>query len=356
MKLLLCLLFLLVEISNATTTLLTQKLGISGNFLTTSVGIGTPPQFFELGIVLSSDKSLILDVATADPANDFNYNYIKELFTPEISDSLNVTNLICRKQYVDSNGHTFKSDGHYVDDLITLDGTQFSEGVRFCDLDTPRTADTATDDALNWFMVLPVDGFLGLAPGRENIFERADGLDLNEISLFVDTNSVEPDNSGVITFGGKDTTHCKAFYTFESEDRDSWTTFTSQADFGTHTMKGIYSTVFDLSAEYLVLPSDVYTVVTNYFGGQTSYITCSNYPTIPDLKLTIYGKQYNISIQPYFVKQTGSSDYYCKLNIGSSDSDDDAQIVLGRHLLDNYCFYIDYEDSIIGLAEFVKKN
>lgn len=65
-------------------TTVSQRLGVLGDYLVTSVGIGSkPPQFFDLFLDSSDDKLVVLDANTASADLDFNYDYIKNLFTPQ---------------------------------------------------------------------------------------------------------------------------------------------------------------------------------------------------------------------------------------------------------------------------------
>jgi hypothetical protein len=332
-----------------------QPIGIAGHFITTSVGIGTPPQFFDLALQLDTDKSIVVDSATQNLGIDADYDYIKQTLIPEISDTLNLTKQVCRKRYKDqgSNAQTYTADGHFIDDYVTLGGSVLAKPARFCDLDTIRDSQYTSNDKLKWLMDLPIDGFLGLSPGGENVLEKAMGM--SQISLFIDSKASEVDSSGTITFGGQDTKNCKSFRTFPSEDNDSWKIWVSKASYNNKDVSGAYSTLLNLNTDRLALPNDIYKAITAYFGGSTTYLSCSGHDSLPDLQLTIYGKQYKLSIKSYITKMS-SQPSYCQLSIDQTSSDDEDQIIVGRHILDNYCLFLDFAESDIGLAELQTSN
>jgi hypothetical protein len=113
---------------------------------------------------------------------------------------------------------------------------------------------------------------------------------------------------------------------------------------------GTYSTLFDLSNNKLVVPKDVYNDIAYYFGGKASYIYCSDFTSVPDLQLNIYGKTYALPIKQYLVPEE-SNPTYCDLQITYANEDDEDQFVIGRHFLKKYCLFLDYDESVIGLAE-----
>ncbi|KAI6199087.1 hypothetical protein M3Y96_00589300 [Aphelenchoides besseyi] len=324
-----------------------QPLGYAGNYLTTSVGIGQPPQFFDLAISFSSDKFFVLDRSTSDPDLDYKYNYVKSLYLPEASETVNMTRDFCKERYKISSS-IYTAQGVYAHDLITLGGQQYDNLVRFCDLNAERTTSTSSNDPLNWLMKLPVDGFFGLKPGGENAFEKAITRDTAEISLFINNKSTESDNAGTITFGGKDNDNCKNFFTFPSEDSDSLTTWISKMSFNFQNYQGYYSAVFNTRNDTLVVPYDVYQGISNYFDGQMTYFYCTNYQDPPDLLLTLYGHDFKLSIKNQIIVYSGS---YCQVNIGCASSSDEHQLVISRAILDNYCLYFDYQEALIGLSE-----
>ncbi|KAI6189435.1 hypothetical protein M3Y97_00008200 [Aphelenchoides bicaudatus] len=326
----------------------TQSLGISGNFLTTSVGIGQPAQYFDLAITLNSDNLIILDAKAQNVQLDFQYDYIKEMFFPEISNTANVTNLICRQHfgYFKTNK---KPSGHYVADTITFCDNYFETPVRFCDFDTKRTADTLSDDPLHGFMMLNIDGFLGLKPGKENILQQLIPPDSSlQLTFYVDKNAQDPDAAGWMTFGGKDTTHCGTFRSFPSEDADSFSAWVTGTSFNGVSESDTYTAIFDLPYnDGMVVPEDVYNDISYYFDDQPKHFYCSSYANPPDLSVNFYGKWYIISIKDLIVKQ---SPQYCSLQMTAADSDDEYQFVFGRNFFNEYCLFLDYEDSLIGLA------
>ncbi|KAI6189434.1 Aspartic protease 1 [Aphelenchoides bicaudatus] len=326
----------------------TQPLSLLGDFLTTSVGIGSPPQYFDLFLDTSDDKLVIADTQTSNPGLDYQYNYIKNLFVPESSNTLNQSQNICRRGYRDGTSVS-RIDGIYATDLITIGGNTFQKEVRFCELNHPRSASDISSDPNRWFQNMPIDGFLGLRPGGEDILQKI-GLE-RQISFIINSGEpTEPDAAGLITFGGQDTKNCKSFRTFPSNDFDTWRAWISQTTFNGKTSVGVYSTRFEFHNKTLIVPKDVYNQIVLYFGNQVSNIPCSSYKNIPDLTLSIYGRDYAYPISRIF-KQSGSSTYYCKIDIDSSDDSSDDQIVLNRYLFDKYCLYLDFDDGIIGLAD-----
>ncbi|KAI6217739.1 hypothetical protein M3Y99_01751000 [Aphelenchoides fujianensis] len=272
------------------------------------------------------------------------------LFLPEASMSVNLTEELCRERYrISSNVYT--ADGQYAEDVLTLGGQEFDGFVRFCDLQTDRSqAQSTSDDPVNWFMKLPIDGFFGLKPGGENAFQRMLPKG-RQLTVWIDQKSTEPDNAGVITFGGKDESHCKTYKTFPSEDSDRFSAWISKATFNSNTYKNTYSGVFSLQNGTLLVPYEIYSDVYSYFGGQLTYFYCSNYQNPPDLKVTIYGKEYTISLKSLISPYSSSSSSYCSIDLSYSDTDAEDQFVLNRAILNNYCLYLDYDNSIVGLAE-----
>lgn len=328
---------------------ISQKLAIGGDYLTTSVGIGSPTQYFYLYLDTSDDKLVVLDLATSDSELDYNYNYIKNLFTPEASNTLNLTTNVCRRGY-QSGTYVYNADGVFALDEVSLGGKKFTgKLVRFCDLNKPRDYTSMANDPLSWLMYLPIDGFLGIRPGGEDILEKI-GLPSRQLSIYVNPKWVEQDDAGVITFGGKDTKNCGVFRTFPSEDYDTWRVWVTQLNFNSKTTTGVFSARFDLSNKTLVVPKDVYNSITTYFGGLTSNIYCASYKTVPDMTINIYGKDYSFPISSVFKTMQHNSGY-CQLDISSSSSTDEDQIVLNRYLLNKYCLFLDYEEITIGLAD-----
>ncbi|KAI6230783.1 hypothetical protein M3Y99_01022800 [Aphelenchoides fujianensis] len=190
----------------------------------------------------------------------------------------------------------------YAEDVLTLGGQEFDGFVRFCDLQTDRSqAQSTSDDPVNWFMKLPIDGFFGLKPGGENA--------------------------------------------------DRFSAWISKATFNSNTYKNTYSGVFSLQNGTLLVPYEIYSDVYSYFGGQLTYFYCSNYQNPPDLKVTIYGKDYTISLKSLISPYSSSSSSYLTTNFRNSDTDAEDQFVLNRAILNNYCLYLDYDNSIVGLAE-----
>jgi len=330
---------------------ITQPLGIAGDYLTTSVGIGIPPQYFDLGIDLNSDELIVLDTATQNPDLDYYYDFIKSLLAPEVSDTINKTTLICRRRYVDSNGYKYYADGHYALDQITFSDQLFPTNVRFCDLDSSRTSITSVStDPISWLMYLSIDGFLGLKPGGENVLKKLIPADQpKQVTLYVNKNAIEVDNSGLITLGGKNTANCGTFKTFPSDDSDSFTAWATGASFNGVTEGGTFAILFDLTFNGLIVPKSVYNDISYYFGSPTSFY-CSSYDSPPDLQITIYGTIYKIPIKQY-ISPTYVGSYYCALSISYSDTTDDNQFVIGRTFLNSYCFFLDYDESSIGLAD-----
>jgi len=332
--------------------IVTQKLGVIGDYLITSVGIGNPTQYFDLYLDTKDDKLVVLDSKTSNANVDYSYDYIKNLFVPEASNTLNITTNICRRGY-QSGSSVYNVDGVYARDVITLGDNQFDNLVRFCDLNKPRTDTSTSSDPISWLMYLPIDGFLGIRPGGENILEKI-GLGSKQLSLYVNSKFTEPDDAGVITFGGKDTTNCKTFNTFPSDDYDTWRVWVTQANFNSKTTKGVFSARFDLSNKTLIVPKDVYTSITSYFGGSTSSISCNTYKNAPDMSLSIYGKDYQFPISSILKPMTYNSGY-CQLDLSYSTATDDDQFVLNRSILNKYCLFFDFDDAIIGLAELSAK-
>jgi len=332
--------------------IVSQRLGVIGDYLVTSVGIGNPTQYFDLYLDTKDDKMVVLDSKTANANIDYAYDYIKNLFVPEASNTLNITTNICRRGY-QTGSYVYNVDGLYARDIITLGENQFEKLVRFCDLNKPRDATTTSNDPISWLMGLPIDGFLGIRPGGENILEKI-GLEAQQLSLYVNPKFTEPDNAGVITFGGKDTTNCKTFNSFPSDDYDTWRVWVTQASFNSKTTKGVFSARFDLSNQTLVVPKDVYSSITSYFGGSTSNIYCSSYKNAPDMAVTIYGKDYSFPVSSV-LKPMSYNSGYCQLDLSYSAATDDDQFVLNRNILNKYCLFFDFDDAIIGLAEINTK-
>jgi len=326
-----------------------QKLGVIGDYLVTSVGIGSPTQYFDLYVDTSDDKLVVLDSATSDSGLDYNYDYIKNLFVPEASNTLNITSNICRRGY-QSGSYVYNVDGVYATDILTLGDQQFSgKPVRFCDLNKPRDYTSTSSDPISWLMYLPIDGFLGVRPGGEDVLQKI-GLSSRQLSFYVNSKFTEQDDAGVLTVGGQDTTNCGTFRTFPSDDYDTWRVWVTELTFNSKSTKGVFSARFDLSNKTLVVPKDMYQSITSYFGGSTSSIYCASYKNAPDMTLNIYGKDYNFPVSTV-LKPMQYSSGYCQLDVSSSSSTDDNQIVLNRYFLNKYCLFFDFDDATIGLAD-----
>jgi len=329
-----------------------QPLGVIGDYLTTSVGVGDPPQYFELFLDSNSDKLSIFDVKTFNEKIDYQYDYVKNLFVPEASETLELSESLCRLSYQEG-GNNYHVSGVYGKDLITLGGQTFKDKkARFCDLNEVRDATSTSSDKIKWAMDKPIDGFLGIKPGGEEILTKI-GLPANQLTFYMDSNAKESDNAGIVTFGGKDTANCGTFRSFESEDSDSLTAWVTKISFNNNKFEGLYSARFDFTNKTLVVPSDVYNAFARYFGNQMSSVFCSSYPHIPDLTLTIYGKEYKIPMQN--ILTPNSMPNRCSVSLTRASSSDEDQIVLNRYVLDNYCLHFDYAESLIGLADVKKK-
>jgi hypothetical protein len=150
-----------------------------------------------LGIDLGNDEVVLLDQAAQNLDLDYQYDYLKEMFSPINSDSANVTEIICQRRYKDGSD-SYSANGHYVTDFITVSSNQqiftcfkiggqtFPKAVRFCDFDQERTGDAKYKDPLEWFMKLPIDGFLGLRPGGENIIEKVESsVNMKQLTLYI---------------------------------------------------------------------------------------------------------------------------------------------------------------------------
>lgn len=97
---------------------ISQPLILNGDYLVTSVGIGNPAQYFDLFLDIDDDKVLVMDTNTANPKLDYQYPYIKNLFEPTNSNTLNLTQNVCRRGYYDTSIHYV--DGVYANDVITV--------------------------------------------------------------------------------------------------------------------------------------------------------------------------------------------------------------------------------------------
>lgn len=63
-------------------SLLSQKLSLSNDFLTTSIGIGTPAQYFDLALDLDESKLVVMDKQTLNDKIDYQYDHLKALYDP----------------------------------------------------------------------------------------------------------------------------------------------------------------------------------------------------------------------------------------------------------------------------------
>ncbi|KAI6211309.1 Pepsin F-like [Aphelenchoides besseyi] len=339
-----------LALSDEQSDVVSQPLEYAGNYLVTSVGIGEPPQYFDLAIDLNSDKLFVLDRSTVNVDIDYGYDYIKNLYLPEASETVNMTSNYCKERYkINYNIQT--ADGVYANDLITLGGEEFQRLVHFCDITTSRNVTSIYNDPLNWLFTLPFDGFIGLKPGGENIYERMTA-GIHQITLYIDNTSLlpgsEPDNAGVITFNGKDDAHCKNYKTFPSADSDKFSTWISKVSFNSNDYKGYYSAAFSTKNDTFIVPTAIYNAINSYFGSDITDFYCDSYSNPPDLKVTIYGIEYKIDIKS-MIQKTSTS--YCKVDIGYGSSGDENDFVFGRAILSSYCLFLDYDEALIALAD-----
>ncbi|KAI6172739.1 Aspartic peptidase A1 [Aphelenchoides besseyi] len=305
-----------LALSDEQSDVVSQPLEYAGNYLVTSVGIGEPPQYFDLAIDLNSDKLFVLDRSTVNVDIDYGYDYIKNLYLPD------------------------------------LEAKSFKDWHTFCDITTSRNVTSIYNDPLNWLFTLPFDGFIGLKPGGENIYERMTA-GIHQITLYIDNTSLlpgsEPDNAGVITFNGKDDAHCKNYKTFPSADSDKFSTWISKVSFNSNDYNGYYSAAFSTKNDTFIVPTTVYDDINSYFDSDITYFYCDSYSNPPDLKVTIYGTEYKIDIKSMIQKTSTSS--YCKVDIGDGSSDAENDFVFGRAILSSYCLFLDYDEALIALAD-----
>jgi len=321
-----------------------QFLGVADSYTTTSVGIGDPPQFFDLGIFLHDDKLVLLDQVTANGDLDYQYDYVKNLFSPPSSGTAQLTGQLCRQR-----AGKEQSFGQFADDLITLADQQYEQDHRFCLLNTTRKAKSTSDDELKWLMDKPVDGFIGLAPGGENVLEKILPAGDRRFTMVLVNGSKEVDQEGVLTIGGKDEENCEEFDDFPADDADSWRLWTNDISFnGKVDNSDWYSIRFDPSSNRLRVPSNVYDWINSYFGGSSSP-QCSYYPNPPLINMTIFALDFSFPLKDYFQPQSPSSSY-CKVMVDAASATDDDKIVLGRYFLYHYCLHLDYDQCSVGLA------
>lgn len=67
---------------------------------------------------------------------------------------------------------------------MQLGGNTYDKSVRFCEINSERTATDTSSDKMNWLEKMPFDGFLGLKPGGEDILEKV-GFDSRQITFTV---------------------------------------------------------------------------------------------------------------------------------------------------------------------------
>lgn len=119
--------------------------------------------------------------------------------------------------------------------------------------------------------------------------------------------------------------------------------------FNSKTIKGTYSTRFEFHNKTLIVPQEIYSTITGYFGG-VSNINCQSHNNAPDMVMTIYNKDYKFPISSLLKQVPGST--FCKLDLETSSTADNDQLVLNRHILDRYCVLLDFENGEIGFAPF----
>ncbi|KAI6197671.1 hypothetical protein M3Y94_01252500 [Aphelenchoides besseyi] len=333
-------------LSDEQSDIVSQPLEYADNYLLTSIGIGEPPQYFDLAIDLSSDKLFVVDRSTANEGIDYGYDYIKNLYLPEASETVNMTTNYCKERYKVSYSIQ-TADGVYANDLITLGGEEFQRLAHFCDITTLRNSTTIYNDPLNWLFSLPFDGFIGLKPGGENIYERMTS-GIHQITLYINNSSLlpgsEPDNAGVITFNGKDEANCKNYKAFPTVDSDKFATYVSKVSYDSKDYPGYFTAAFSTNNDTFVVPTTIYNAIDTYFGSDISNFYCTSYSNPPDLKFTIYGTEYKISIKS-MIQHISTS--YCKVNIGYGSTGDENDFVINRSILTNYCLFLDYDEALI---------
>jgi hypothetical protein len=107
--------------------------------------------------------------------------------------------------------------------------------------------------------------------------------------------------------------------------------------------------LFDFNYDGYIVPKDVYNDIAYYFNNKPNSFYCPSYTNPPDLTINFYGTSYKISIKELIVDTDG--DNYCRLKLLASDAADEYQFVLGRNFLNKYCLYLNYDESVIGLAD-----
>ncbi|KAI6207250.1 hypothetical protein M3Y99_01856100 [Aphelenchoides fujianensis] len=133
----------------------------------------------------------VLDQRTANPDVDFTYDYVKQLFVPERSQSVNVSAFACRLRMTDGNQQMQTTAGVYATDVLTLNGHASDGTARFCDLNTPRTAAKQKDDELKWLMQLPSDVLVIPKPIYNSILKAFGGRSYGRCSNYANPPPVQ---------------------------------------------------------------------------------------------------------------------------------------------------------------------